>query len=499
MKMKGAKIMKALKSVFANVIVFCVFVVLMAGCGSKSSGDGSTGGSSSDTTAPSIPTGLTAAAASSSSTQINLTWTASTDNVAVKGYKVYRAGTYLNTITSGVTTSDSGLTAATNYCYTVSSIDAANNESQQSVQTCASTNPAAGIFVPNAADWTLISTGNHYQVAMKTNGTLWAWSKNTTGMLGDGTTIDKNTPVQVGYDTNWKSVSAGYSHTAAIKTDGTLWVWGDGGNGELGNGTETSSTVPMKVGTATDWAVISAGFAVNAAIKTDGTLWSWGYNFFGQIGDGTKGTDRLVPVQIGSATNWSSVTAGRNHAAAIKTDGTLWAWGLNDAGQVGDGTFIDKYSPVQIGFATNWKYLSLNESGTIAVKTDGTLWSWGWGLSGNSQVTKHNTPFQIGTDTNWKSLSISTFSEVEQLVLKNDGTLWLWNGHFDQSPVQVGTGNGWSAASSCDSWISSCGGVGQCISSAALKADGTLWTWGLGNFGLLGDGTTSFRSLPGQI
>lgn len=492
--------MRALKSVFVNMAILCVFVVLLAGCSSKGRGDSSTGGSSSDTTAPSIPTGLTAAPASSISTQINLTWSASSDNVAVTGYKVYRAGTYLNTITSGLTTSDSGLTPATNYCYTVSAIDAANNESPQSVQACASTNPAAGIYVPIAADWAQISTGDGFQIAMKTDGTLWAWGHNSAGMLGDGTRIDKNIPVQVGYDTSWSFVSAGGGHTAAIKTNGTLWVWGDGGNGEFGDGTQyNSSSIPVQVGTSTDWAIISAGFAVNAAIKKDGTLWSWGYNFYGQIGDGTKGTDRLSPVQIGSGTNWSYVTAGRNHTAAIKTDGTLWAWGDNHNGALGDGTFVDRYSPVQIGSATNWKYVNMSELTTFAVKTDGTLWAWGAGLRGNSQATKYNAPVQIGTDTNWKIINTSAFSESARLALKSDGTLWLWNNYFDQSPVQVGTDTNWSAASSCDSWIGSCSGFGQCISSLALKADGTLWTWGLGNFGLLGDGTTSFRSLPGQI
>src|SRR3989338_4891709 len=229
------------------------------------------------------------------------------------------------------------------------------------------------------------------------SGTVWTWGSNVYGQLGDGTTTDRYSPVQIGTGTNWSSVSAGYYHTIAIKTDGTLWAWGDNSFGQLGDGTTIDKSSPTQIGTGTNWASVSAGYLHTIATKTDGTLWAWGYNYYGQLGDGTT-IDKYSPTQIGTENNWSSVSA-YFHTVGIKTDGTLWAWGWNGGGQLGDGTTIDKSSPIQIGTGTNWASVSAGDLHTIAIKTDGTLWAWGWngyGQLGDGTTTDRYTPVQIG-------------------------------------------------------------------------------------------------------
>lgn len=196
------------------------------------------------------------------------------------------------------------------------------------------------------------AAGYYHSVALKSNGTLWAWGGNQWGQLGDGTTTNKYSPVQIGTDNNWVSVAAGIYHTVALKSDGTLWAWGNNQYGQLGDGTTTNKYSPEQIGTDNNWASVTAGDYHTVALRSGGTcgdtLWAWGYNGEGELGDGTT-TQRNSPVQIGTDNNWMSVTAGPYHAVAIKSDNTLWTWGFNLQGQLGDGTTTDKHSPVQIG------------------------------------------------------------------------------------------------------------------------------------------------------
>ncbi len=351
--------------------------------------------------------------------------------------------------------------------------------------------------IGTANDWKSISVGNEHTIAIKTNGTLWAWGNNGKGQLGDGTTTYTFTPNQIGTATNWKSTSAGNLHTIAIKTDGTLWAWGDNYYGQLGDGTNTDKNTPTQIGTANNWQSISAGYEYTIAIKTDGTLWAWGNNGNGQLGDGTN-TDKNTPTQIGSSNNWQSISAGFFHTIAIKTDGTLWAWGYNWYGQLGDGTTTTKYTPTQIGSSNNWKSTSAGSNHTIALKTDGTLWAWGGngsGQLGDGTTTNKTTPTQISTAINWQSISAGGGHTI---AIKTDGTLWAWGSNhsgqlgdgtdgMQKSPTPIGTATNWQSISAGD---------GHTI---ALKTDGTLWAWGSNWVGQLGDGTTTNKSIPTQI
>jgi alpha-tubulin suppressor-like RCC1 family protein len=134
-------------------------------------------------------------------------------------------------------------------------------------------------------------------------------------------------------------VSAGSYHTCAVKTTGTLWCWGNNGLGQLGDDTITNRLLPIREGTiATNWATVSAGASYTCAVKTSGTLWCWGHNGFGQLGDGTTVIDRLRPTQEGTAvSNWATVSAKASHTCAVRTSGTLWCWGHNFRGEIGSG------------------------------------------------------------------------------------------------------------------------------------------------------------------
>ena len=310
-----------------------------------------------------------------------------------------------------------------------------------------------------------------------------------------------------GGGTNWKQVDYGYAAGSAIKTDGTLWTWGLNNYGQLGDNTTSNRSSPVTTaGGGTNWKQVSCGYAyLSAAIKTDGTLWSWGQNSFGQLGDGTS-SDRSSPVTtIGGGTNWKQVSCGSTHIAAIKTDGTLWTWGSNISVQLGDGTTSNRLSPVTTaGGGTNWKQVAGGAGHTVAIKTDGTLWTWGEnavGALGDNTTTARSSPgTTAGGGTNWKQVS---GGNSHTAAIKTDGTLWTWGWNTDNILAICGQLGDGSTVSSRLSPVTTAGGGTNwkqisCGSyqMSAIKTDGTLWSWGQNSSGQLGDGTTSNRLSP---
>lgn len=300
--------------------------------------------------------------------------------------------------------------------------------------------------------WVSVSAGPH-SAAIKKNGTLWTWGLNNNGQLGIGNQITQSTLTQVGALTDWQQVESGDAHKVAIKTDGTLWIWGsDQGQGRLGLGADVNYSSPVQLGSLTDWSKISAGGAHTMAIKTDGTLWGWGWNTEGEIG--VDNTDhQLVPIQVGTLTDWSQVSSGFEHTAAIKTNGTLWVWGENASGQLGLGDVIWHSSPVQVGALSEWAQVACGYQYTAAIKTDGTLWSWGWnpyGQLGLGDTDNRSSPVQVGSLTDWSAVTCGYCTGA----IKTDGTLWTC-GYNDtgalglgdisnrSSPIQVGTLTTW--------------------------------------------------------
>ncbi len=259
-----------------------------------------------------------------------------------------------------------------------------------------------------------------HSLALKTDGTLWAWGSNAGGKLGVGNTTNRSSPTQVGSLTTWSKAVAGRFHSLALKTDGTLWAWGNNNYGSLGTGNNTSHSSPVQIGSLTTWVSVSAGVAHSLAIKTDGTLWAWGYNDVGALGHGNL-TNRSSPTQVGSLATWSAISAGYGTSFALKADGTLWAWGEGSSGQLGQGTSaVDRSSPVQVGSLTTWSQIDAGESHILALKTDGTLWAWGnngSGRLGDGTAINRSSPVQIGTLNRWREF---TAGDQHSLAIKKE-------------------------------------------------------------------------------
>jgi alpha-tubulin suppressor-like RCC1 family protein len=217
-------------------------------------------------------------------------------------------------------------------------------------------------------NWAQISAGSGHAGVVKADGTLFMWGYNIYGQLGDGTTVSKSSPIQVGALTNWAQVAMGNSHTACVTTSGAIFTWGAATTGPLGHNDTINRSSPVQVGALTNWAQVAAGNSFTACVTTSGTLFTWGYNNLGQLGDGTV-ISRSSPVQVGALTNWSqaSTTVNATQMACITSAGTLFAWGQNTSGQIGDGTVIRRSSPVQVGASTGWTKVSAGSAFTIAI------------------------------------------------------------------------------------------------------------------------------------
>ncbi len=337
--------------------------------------------------------------------------------------------------------------------------------------------------------------------------TLWTWGDNSSGQLGVNDTTRRSTPVTTLLGgTNWKSIAGGDDHTIALKTDGTLWSWGRNSYGQLGvnNTTDRSTPVTTLLG-GTNWKSIAGGNNYTIALKTDGTLWTWGDNSSGQLGVNDT-TSRSTPVTtLLGGTNWKSIAGGNTHTIAIKTDGSLWTWGSNYAGQLGVNNTVTRSTPVTTLLGgNNWKSIAGGSGHTVALKTDGTLWTWGDNSSGqlgvNNTTTRSTPVTTLLGGTNWKSIAgaiVGADGAGENIIaLKTDGSLWTWGSNFFG---QLGVNNTTDRSTPVTTllggtnWKSISGGGGH---FAALKTDGTLWTWGNNSRGQLGVNNTTSRLTP---
>jgi alpha-tubulin suppressor-like RCC1 family protein len=320
-------------------------------------------------------------------------------------------------------------------------------------------NRSSPVQVGSSADWASAKPGTDHTIALKTNGTIWSWGQNQYGQLGLGDTTNRSSPVQIGALTNWAAVQGATESGVAIKTDGTLWSWGFGNQGMLGLGNTTTYSSPKQVGLLTNWLKISGRGQCYGAIKTDGSLWVWGNNGNGGgLGTGNV-INRSSPVQVGSLTNWLQVSAGNYMMGAVKTDGTIWAWGNNNSGPLGQNDVIARSSPTQIGALTNWLNISAGTYHFIALKTNGTLWAWGYNnvqaQLGDNSVIDRSSPVQIGSLTNWSSIGTGGYTSF---AITTSGALYSWGrnnaGQLGQnistyrvsSPVQVGSLTTWYSA-----------------------------------------------------
>jgi alpha-tubulin suppressor-like RCC1 family protein len=303
------------------------------------------------------------------------------------------------------------------------------------------------MLVPDS-DWSIPVCGAYYTLARKTNGILWGWGDNSTGQLGTDDGIDPRfTPGQCAMATaDWFVIVAGAMHALALKTDKTLWAWGSNGAGELGiNDTDQRNSPTQSFITTQDWSAIAAGEGHSLALKIDNTLWTWGYNYDGQLGLGNSGwtTERKTPTQVGNNSDWFMIAAGGAYCIALKTNRTLWAWGANSNGQLGDGTNTRRTTPRQVfGSTSDWSVISAGFNHTIALKTDKTLWAWGdneFGELGTNDGIARYTPTQcVMTTQDWFTIAAGLQYTI---ALKTNMTLWAW-GYNSNGQIGVGDYNG---------------------------------------------------------
>lgn len=266
--------------------------------------------------------------------------------------------------------------------------------------------------------WKTIDSKFH-TLGIQTNGTLWGWGQNDSSQMGNGSCCsDQISPIQIGVETDWKQVQTSTTRSSlAIKENGTLWGWGGNSARLVGPTSSYTITYPTQIGTDSNWEYISVGAAHCMGLKSDGTLWTWGSNGHGVNGTGSNSS---IPQQVGSDT-YLFIAAGGFHSLGIKSDGTLWAWGENDFSQLGDGTTTNRSAPVQIGLDTDW--VSVSGGGyahTVALKSDGSLWAWGrnnYGQYGNGTTVASPIPVYIPVDG--CALSISDYQQIPLVMAPN--------------------------------------------------------------------------------
>ena len=407
---------------------------------------------------------------------------------------------------------------------------------------------------------TKISSLQYHTLAVRSDGTVWAWGANDQwGRLGNGGTSSSGTPVQAAGLSDMVDVAAGYAHGVALKSDGTVWTWGYNGYGQLGNGTRggtyltatqvpglsgvvaisagvfsslalqsqagamawggnvqgalgdgsyVNSSTPVAVAALSGLSAITGGWAHSVALRSDGTVWAWGYNVSGELGDGSNVTRRNTPGQVPRLAGVVAIASGDHHNVALRSDGTVWAWGANESGELGDGSTTNRTQPVQVRgpgvFLSNIVSVACGAFHSIALRSDGTVWAWGAnnvGQLGNPSAayTNQSTPVQVMSGGTALSHLVAiaggyTFS----LALRSDGTVWAWGAN---SNGEWGTGeiDDWSdvpVQSDISGVVSISAGAG--FHSLALLSDGTVRAWGYNAHGQLGDDSILESGTPVQ-
>jgi alpha-tubulin suppressor-like RCC1 family protein len=373
-----------------------------------------------------------------------------------------------------------------------------------------------------------VGAGTYHSCGVQDDGSIACWGENRDGILGNGSWQNTDSPFRVASTAGWDTLSVGGTSACAITDDGARICWGDTGpfgvfngswyvnrteldpagtwrqfvlgtgtscgiqeNGSLwctgensagqaGQGTSDSPAPLAQIGTDTDWLTVSVGDMTACALKADHSLWCWG------VINGVR-----APAQIETDTHWQSVSAGGNHACAIRTNGSLWCWGENAYGQVGDGTQDTSTTPRSLGAASDWASVDAGFERTCALKTNGSLWCWGANENGQlgigSSSNAVTVPTPVSGSGQWQQIDVGQKQGSALCGIQSGGTLWCWGYNtwgqlgigshdFKDIPTQVGSEDGWVSAAVSE------------LTSCAQRADDSLWCWGSGEHGQFGDG-----------
>ena len=360
-----------------------------------------------------------------------------------------------------------------------------------------------------------VESGGNHTVALRDDGTVWAWGSNSFGQLGDGTTADRRTPVQVPNLNNITAIAAGWNHTLALESDGTLWAWGDNQLGQLGDGTTINRHTPRQIN-LNNVNAIDAGFTHTVALRNGGDVWAWGETMVNQWG--------LTPIRI-NINNVTAIAAGGDHTVALRNDGDVWAWGSNNPGQLGDNTITNRANPIRVPNFSDAVAITAGERHTVALISDGTVWAWGLnngGQLGDSTSTNRRTPVQVRGQNNIGFLCLGEWIPPDQsfhavnVAVTGSGT--VTRSHIsapDGTQVTI-TANP-NANNRFVRWEVTSGGItipaptnisqtftmpqyltsmrvrdlrdisaitaGRGMFTVAIRSDGTVWAWGLNTSG----------------
>jgi alpha-tubulin suppressor-like RCC1 family protein len=344
-------------------------------------------------------------------------------------------------------------------------------------------------------------------------GNAWAWGLNSDGELGNGTITPYSglsTPGQVVNLSNAVAVAGGGQHSLALKSDGTVWAWGNNGWGQLGNGKYGGSATPVQVPGLSNVTAIASGDLHNLALKSDGTVWGWGFDYYGQVGNGTSGGNVLSPAQVKGLSGVIGVAAGGFTSFALRPDRTVWAWGYNGQGELGNGTSDENAhsTPTKVKNLTTAIAIGAGVEHGLAVLADGSVSAWGDNQTSELGVTTTTTCGGYTSPCSTIPVRVPNFGGVtavaggygNTLALKSDGTAWGWgnNGYGElgngtpqlygsvKTPVRAKVGSviAVAAGASFSLW---------------LRSDGTLWAAGSNYYGQIGNGTFTDAPTPVQV
>jgi alpha-tubulin suppressor-like RCC1 family protein len=358
------------------------------------------------------------------------------------------------------------------------------------------------VQIPGLSGIIAVAAGKSHALALRNDGSVWAWGDDSTGALGTGSGASSNpVPAQVINLTGVTALAAGTGFSLALGTGGAVWSWGDNTLGQLGQGVlSTGSSFRLPVTGLPVIVTLAAGDSHALAVGVDGSLWTWGDNTDGELGNGSVGSANPKPTKVGSLGPMAGISAGTNLSLAVSTAGQVWAWGADASGQLGSGgDFVPL--PIDVPSLTDVQAVGAGEGVSIALLANGSIWGWGTntkGILGTTGPASSTTPVQVPIHSGMTAISMS---RSHALAIQSDATVWSWG---DNSRGELGNGVTSPAPGLAHPGLLIPGvsavSAGQTF-SVALRLDGTVWAWGDNLYGQVGNGSPSGTAVcaPAQV